>query len=62
MQYDTAKWAKQQKPAKNEIEKKYLVTGYTYACNSLTIFEYGVHAMTGNGSYLNSLNFAKKNS
>ena len=61
MQYDTAKWAKQQKPAKIEVTI-ICVTGYTYACNSLTNFEYGAHAMTGNGSYLNFLNFAWKNS
>ena len=29
------------------------LTGYTYVSNSLTNFEYVVHAKTGNGSYLN---------
>jgi hypothetical protein len=29
------------------------LTGHTCACNYLTIFEYEVHGMTGNGSYLN---------
>ena len=57
----TAKWAKQQKPAKIEITI-ICVTRYSYACNSLTNFENGAHAMTGNKSYLNSLNFAWKNS
>ena len=44
------------KPAKNEIctYKKFVkMTDHNHACNDLTDFEYVVHAMTGNGSYLN---------
>jgi len=33
-----------------------------YACNDLTSFEYEAHAMTGNGSYVNLLKLASKNS
>ena len=29
-----------------------------YACNSLTNFQYEVHAMTGNGSYVNLVKLA----
>ena len=29
------------------------MTDHTYACNDLTNFEYAVHAIAGNGSYLN---------
>ena len=35
---------------------------HDYTWNSLTIFEYIVHAITGNGSYLNLQSFAGKNS
>jgi len=38
------------------------LTDYTYACNDLTSFEYEAHAMTGNGSYVNLLKVASKNS
>ena len=37
------------------------VSGYIYACNSLTNFKFEVHAMTGNGSYVNFLKLAMKN-
>ena len=37
------------------------VSGYTYACNSLTNFKFEVHAMTGNESYVNFLKLAMKN-
>ena len=40
------------KPAKNKIQKIVKLTGYTYVSNTLTNFEYLVHAMNGNGSYL----------
>ena len=45
--------SKCQKPAKNQIEKFVKFTGHTCSCNDLTSFEYQVHGMIGNGSYLN---------
>ena len=45
--------AKLQNPAKNEIQKIREMTDHTYACNDLTNFEYAVHAIAGNGSFLN---------
>ena len=36
--------------------------GHICACTYLTSFEYEVHGMTGNGSYLNMLKLALKNS
>ena len=53
--------ALRQKTAKNEIQKFVKLTGYTYACNSLTNFEYEGHAMTGNGNHVNLLKLAWKN-
>ena len=50
--------AKRQKPAKNQIEKFVKLTDRTCTCDDLTSFEYEVHGMTGNGSYLNMQNFA----
>ena len=38
------------------------LTDHTHACNDLTNFEYVVHAMTGNGCYLNLQKLACKNS
>ena len=38
------------------------MTGYTYACNSLTNFRYKAFAMTGNGNQTNFLKFACKKS
>ena len=36
--------------------KKFVkLTGYTYACNSLTNFEYEAHPMIGNGNHMNLL-------
>jgi hypothetical protein len=52
-------WAKWQKPAKNKIEKSVKLTEPTCAINNLTCFE--AHGMTGSGSYLNMLEFARKN-
>ena len=41
--------------------KKFVkLTDHTYACNDLTNFEYVVHAMTGNGCYLNLKKLACK--
>ena len=37
------------------------LTGYTYACNDLTNFEYQAQAMTGNGNCMNLLKLVKKN-
>ena len=34
------------------------LTGYTYACNKLTNFDYKVHALTGNGNQNNLLKLA----
>jgi len=48
-------WAKKQNPAKNGIQKFVKLTGHTYACNSLTNFQYEVHAMTGNRNQVNLL-------
>ena len=42
-------WVKWQKPAKNLIEKSAKLTHHTYACSSLTNFEYEEYAITGNG-------------
>jgi len=37
------------------------LTGHTYyACNSLTNFQYEVHAMTGNGNQVNLLKLGWK--
>lgn len=36
--------------------------GYSYACNSLTCFEFKLNAMTGNGNYVNLLQLVWKNS
>ena len=44
-----------QKPAKNMITNFVKLTGHTYACNSLTNFEYKGHAKTGNGIDSNQL-------
>jgi hypothetical protein len=50
------------KPAKNEILKKIVkLNGYTYACNSLTHFEYKAHAMTGNRNQVNLLTKIREN-
>ena len=38
------------------------LTDPTHACKDLTNFEYEAHAMTGNGSFLNMLELAWKNS
>jgi hypothetical protein len=50
------------KPDKNEIQKFVQLTARNYACNDLTNFEGEAQAMTGNGSYLNMLKLACKNS
>jgi len=56
-------WAKLQNLAKNRIQKFMKLTGHTYyACNSLTNFQYEVHAMTGNGNQVNLLKLGWKNS
>ena len=55
-------WAKQQNHAKNRIQKFVKLTGHTYAYNSLTNFQYEVHAMTGNGNQVNLLKLGWKNS
>ena len=41
------------KEPKIRIEKFVKLSDPTYACNSLTIFESKVYAMTGNGNYVN---------
>ena len=38
-------WTKWQKPAKNCIKKFVKLTGHTYACSSLTNFEYVAHTI-----------------
>ena len=43
--HSLAQW---QKPAKNKIEKFVKLTDHACACNSLTNFEYEVHAIIGN--------------
>ena len=46
-------------------QQKFLkLTGYNYACNSLTNFEYEAHPITGNGSHthVNPVKLAWKNS
>ena len=48
--------------AETWMEKFVKLTGYNYACNSLTNFEYEAHPMTGNGSHVNPLKLARKNS
>ncbi len=40
-----------QNPPKIRIKKFLKLTGYTYACNSLTNIEYEAHAKTENGNY-----------
>ena len=35
---------------------------HSCVCNDLTTFEYGVDAMTGNGSYVKLQKLARKNS
>ena len=50
------------KPAKNEIQKFVKWTDRTNAYYDLTNFEGEAQAMTGNGSYLNMLKLACKNS
>lgn len=35
------------------------LTGYNYACNSLTNLKFKAHAMTGNKSYVNILKFPR---
>ena len=49
-------------PPKMRLRKFVKLTGYTYACNSLTNFESEVHAMTGNGNQVNLLKLAWQNS
>ena len=38
-----------------KLKKVVKLTGYTYACNSMTNFEYEAHSMTGNGNKVNVL-------
>ena len=45
----------EKKPPKIRFIKFVKLTGYTYAYNSLTNYEYEGHAMTGNGNDLNLL-------
>ena len=49
-------------PPKMRFKKFVKLTDHTQACNDLTNFEYVVHAMTGNGCYLNLQKLACKNS
>ena len=49
------------KPAKNEIQKFVKLNDRVYACNDLTNFEGEAQAMTGNGSYVDTLKLACKN-
>ena len=49
-------------PPKIRFIKFVKLTGYTYACNSLTNFESEVHAMTRNGNQVNLLKLAWQNS
>ena len=54
-------WAKWHKTRhKLDFKKIVRLTDHTYAQNSLTDFEYGAHAMTGNGNYVNRLKSLKK--
>lgn len=50
-----ASWAKKQKPAKKDIQNSVKLTDHICYCYDLTNFEYQVHTMTGNGSYVNIL-------
>ena len=47
---------------KIQSEKFEKVTNHIYARDSLTNFEYEVHAMTGKGNYMKLLRLARKNS
>ena len=49
------------KPAKKEIQKFVKLNDRVYACNDLTNFEGEAQAMTGNGSYVDTLKLACKN-
>jgi hypothetical protein len=55
-------WVTLQKPAENEIQKFVKLTDRADACNDLTHFEGEALAMTENGSYVNMLKNACKNS
>jgi hypothetical protein len=46
-------WANVKNPPKMRYIQKIRENDGSHACNDLTDFEYVVHAMTGNGSYLN---------
>ena len=46
----SAQFGPMAKPAKNKIEKFVKLTDHSYACNSLTNFEYEAHTITGNGN------------
>ena len=53
---------KRQKNAKNYIEKLVKLTDHTCACNNLTNFQCEAKAINGNGSNMNMLKLAYKNS
>jgi hypothetical protein len=55
-------WVNSGQIAKITFEKFVKLTGHTYAYNSLTNFQYEVHAMTGNGNQVNLLKVFLKNS
>ena len=49
-------------PPKMGFKKFVKLTCYIYDCNSLTNFKFEAHPITGNGSWVNFLKFAWKNS
>ena len=51
-----------QKPAKNWTKKVVKSTDHTYACSSLTNFQYVKNQIIGTGNYVNLLKLAWKNS
>ena len=51
-------WGLHSKKTNMRFKKFVKLTGYTYACNTLTNFEYEVHAMTGNVDQVNLMELA----
>ena len=51
-------WGLHSKKTNMRFKKFVKLTGYTYACNTLTNFEYEVHAMTGNVNQVNLMELA----
>ena len=55
-------YANNKTPPKMKFKKVVKLTGYTYACNSLTNFDYEGNSMTGNGNQVNFLKLILENS